>query len=48
MIQSHRKTHRLVLLALAVLLPLLVVLALLVRQPVPTNSRLPATKGATR
>lgn len=48
MIQSHRKTHRLVMLALVVLLPLLFVLALLVRQPIPVNSQLPATKGAPR
>lgn len=48
MIYSHRKTHRRVLLILAVLLPLLFVLALLVRQPLPTNPQLPTTKGATR
>jgi hypothetical protein len=48
MIQSHRQTHRLLWLTLALLLPLLFVLALLVRKPLPTNPQLPTTKGATR
>ncbi|MBS1807074.1 MAG: hypothetical protein JST84_02650 [Acidobacteria bacterium] len=49
MIQSHRQAHRIVILVLAVLLPVLFVLALLVRKPVPANSRLPVpAKGATR
>ena len=49
MIQAHRKTHRLIILALAVLLPALYVAAMLVRKPFPTNQRLPApAKGAVR
>ena len=41
MIQSLRKTHRLIFLALAVLLPLLFMAALAVRRPMPVNPPLP-------
>ena len=42
MIQSLRKTHRLIFLVLAVLLPLLLIAALAVRRPAPVNPQLPS------
>ena len=49
MIQSHRQSHRFIVLVLAVVLPVLFVLAMLVRKPFPVNQRLPVpAKGAVR
>lgn len=49
MIQSLRHTHRVLITVLAILLPLLFVLGLLVRKPIPANQRLPVpAKGAMR
>lgn len=42
MIQPLRKTHRLIFIALAVLLPLLFIAALAVRKPMPVNQPFPA------
>ncbi|NOT59116.1 MAG: hypothetical protein HOP19_02705 [Acidobacteria bacterium] len=41
MIQRLRKTHRLIFIALAVLLPLLFIAALAVRKPMPVNQPFP-------
>lgn len=51
MTQSHRQQHRMIVMALAVLLPIVFALSLLVRQPFPTNDRLPIApqiKGNTK
>lgn len=51
MTHSHRKQHRMIVMALAVLLPVLFALSLLVRQPFPTNNQLPVVpqaKGNTK
>ena len=51
MTHSHRQQHKIIVMALAVLLPIVFVLSLLVRQPFPTNNRLPEVpqgKGITK
>jgi hypothetical protein len=50
MIHSLRQQHRMIVMVLAILLPVLFALSLFVRQPFPTNNRLPVVphvKGNT-
>ncbi len=51
MIQSLRQKHRVIIFALALMLPILFVLSLFARKPIPVNYQLPtlnSSKGNTR